>query len=53
MAWYKNGKKWRECVYKDGKYDGKYEEWWDDGKKCREYMFIDGKNVTKNECIIQ
>ena len=43
FQFYKNGQKWLETNYKDGKLDGLSESWHENGKKASEVNYKDGK----------
>ena len=47
--YYKNGQKYEEGTYKDGKQDGLYTEWYDNGQKRLEYTYKDGELISE-EC---
>ena len=42
-TWYKNGKIWAQCYYKEGKLEGEYKRWYDNGQfGCQSY-YKEGK----------
>jgi len=45
--WYSNGKKLRDCTYKDGELDGRCQLWYDNGQKWQDCTFKDGIRVEK------
>ena len=44
QQWYdNNGRKYKECTYKDGKREGLYQKWYIDGEKLLECIYKDDK----------
>ena len=47
ILWWKNGNKFYENEYKDGKREGKWIGWWEGGNKMYEGEYKDGKHEGK------
>ena len=43
QIWRENGKKYKECHYRDSKLDGLYQSWWYNGQKKIKCTYQDGK----------
>ena len=44
--WYKDGQKWQEGTYKDGKEDGLWTIWYESGQKKMEAILKDGELIS-------
>ena len=42
QSWYKNGEKWVECTYVNGKREGLFQEWRRNGQKLEEFTLVNG-----------
>ena len=46
-GYHKNGQKWLEETYKDGKLAGKWVDWYENGEKVSEETFKDGEVISE------